>query len=115
MKLLIGSHIYWRDIGTGRIQRANLDGSNIEDLITGLYAPVLVALVPYYELTNPEETPTGSPEETRAALAERGIPYTRLFPCLRPKRRSGGCAIVCRGWDGCQPSKTRTRGSTPPL
>ena len=28
------SHIYWRNLGTGKIQRANLDGSNIEDLIT---------------------------------------------------------------------------------
>ena len=28
------SHIYWRDSGTGKIQRANLDGSNIEDLVT---------------------------------------------------------------------------------
>ncbi len=26
--------IYWTDSGTGKIQRANLDGSNIEDLIT---------------------------------------------------------------------------------
>ncbi len=75
--------VYWTDRGSffhedrGRIQCANLDGSNIEDLITELHAPVLVALAPYYELINPEEIPTRSPEEARAALAERGIPYSQ--------------------------------------
>lgn len=36
--------IYWTDSGTGKIQRANLDGSNIEDLITGLSEPSGIAL-----------------------------------------------------------------------
>ena len=31
------SHIYWTDRGTHKIQRANLDGSNIEDLVVGNY------------------------------------------------------------------------------
>ena len=76
--------MYWTDEVSayssdrlGRIQRANLDGSNIETLITGLDNPVLVALGPYYEMTTPEETPTRSPEEARAALAERSIPYSQ--------------------------------------
>ena len=42
------SHIYWRDSGTGKIQRANLDGSNIEDLVTiegsSVYGPHGLAL-----------------------------------------------------------------------
>ncbi len=42
------SHIYWRDSGTGKIQRANLDGSNIEDLVTlegsSVYGPYDLAL-----------------------------------------------------------------------
>ena len=31
------SHIYWTDRSTHKIQRANLDGSNIEDLVIGNY------------------------------------------------------------------------------
>ena len=42
------SHIYWRDSGTGKIQRANLDGSNIEDLVaiegSSVYGPYGLAL-----------------------------------------------------------------------
>ena len=37
--------IYWTDQDTGKIQRANLDGTSIEDLITtGLYVPLGIAL-----------------------------------------------------------------------
>ena len=37
--------MYWTDAGTDRIRRANLDGSDIEDLITdGLSNPQGVAL-----------------------------------------------------------------------
>ena len=37
--------MYWTDYGTDKIQRANLDGSNVEDLITtGLTGPVGIAL-----------------------------------------------------------------------
>ena len=42
------SHIYWRDSGTGKIQRASLDGSNIEDLVaiegSSVYGPHGLAL-----------------------------------------------------------------------
>ena len=38
-------HIYWTDVGSGKIQRANLDGSLGVDLITtGLVSPVDIAL-----------------------------------------------------------------------
>ena len=67
--------MYW--MNGGSIQRADLDGSNIETLVTGLDLSVSVALGPYYELTNPEETPTRSREEARSELAERGIPYSQ--------------------------------------
>ena len=37
--------MYWTDFGTGKIQRANLDGSQVEDLITtGLRNPNGIAL-----------------------------------------------------------------------
>ena len=42
---LINSKMYWTDFGTRKIQRANLDGSNVEDLVTtGLINPVFIAL-----------------------------------------------------------------------
>ncbi len=39
-----GRFIYWTDAGKGKIQRANQDGSNIEDLVTGLDEPENIAL-----------------------------------------------------------------------
>ena len=37
--------MYWVDAGTSKIQRANLDGSQIEDLVTtGLFVPRNLAL-----------------------------------------------------------------------
>ena len=36
--------MYWMDADTGSIYRANLDGSNIETLITGLTNPSAIAL-----------------------------------------------------------------------
>ena len=36
--------MYWPDVSTGKIQRADLDGSNVEDIVTGLNAPFGVAL-----------------------------------------------------------------------
>ena len=42
---LINSKMYWTDFGTEKIQRANLDGSNVEDLVTtGLSFPFGIAL-----------------------------------------------------------------------
>ena len=38
------SFIYWTDAGTNKIQRANLDGSNVQDLVTGLNSPSGIAL-----------------------------------------------------------------------
>ena len=36
--------MYWTDSSTGKIQRANLDGSNVQDLVTGLNNPQGIAL-----------------------------------------------------------------------
>ena len=42
-----GGKIYWADSGRSKIQRANFDGSGVEDLVTmGLQAPVGLALDP---------------------------------------------------------------------
>ena len=41
-----GGKLYWTDSGTGKIQRANLDGSEVEDLVTeGLLSPRGLVLV----------------------------------------------------------------------
>ena len=36
--------IYWASWGAGKIQRANFDGSNLEDLVVGLSHPAGIAL-----------------------------------------------------------------------
>ncbi len=36
--------MYWTDHTNGTIQRADLDGSNVEDLATGLTHPIGIAL-----------------------------------------------------------------------
>ena len=36
--------MYWTDYGTDKIQRANLDGSNVQDLVTGLNTPYGIVL-----------------------------------------------------------------------
>ena len=75
-----GGKIYWTDDSEDnlQLQRANLDGSNIETLFTELdVSAYSIVLGPYYELINPEETPTRSREEARSELAERGIPYNQ--------------------------------------
>ena len=33
-----GNLMYWSDVGTNKIQRANLDGTNVQDLVTGVKA-----------------------------------------------------------------------------
>ena len=41
----IADKMYWTDTGTDKIQRASLDGSNVEDLVTsGLGSPRGIAL-----------------------------------------------------------------------
>ena len=36
--------MYWADAGTDKVQRANLDGTNVQDLVTGLGFPFGIAL-----------------------------------------------------------------------
>ena len=36
--------IYWTDLGAGKVRRSNLDGSGVEDLVTGLSRPLGIAL-----------------------------------------------------------------------
>jgi DNA-binding beta-propeller fold protein YncE len=38
------THMYWTDSGTGKIQRANLDGSNVQDLVNQLHTAQRIAL-----------------------------------------------------------------------
>ncbi len=45
LTITVNSKIYWTDNGTDKIQRSNLDGSSVEDVLTtGLNAPVGIAL-----------------------------------------------------------------------
>ena len=79
---LTGGKIYWTDSDwtfrqEGKIQRANLDGSDLETLVTGLEDLVFCALGGLYEPTSIEETPTRSSEEARSELSERSIPYSQ--------------------------------------
>ena len=37
-------YMYWTNWGTGKIQRANLNGSNVQDIVTGVGHPISVAL-----------------------------------------------------------------------
>ncbi len=39
-----GTKMYWTDSATDKIQRANLDGSHVEDLVTGLDLPLGIAV-----------------------------------------------------------------------
>ncbi len=39
-----GIHMYWTDTGAGQIQRANLDGSDVADLVQGLTTPTDIAV-----------------------------------------------------------------------
>ena len=41
---LAGEKMYWADLGTGKIQRANLDGTGVEDLVVSLEEPFGIAL-----------------------------------------------------------------------
>jgi len=40
----VAKMIYWTDAGTDKIQWANMDGSGVEDLVTGLNSPCCIAL-----------------------------------------------------------------------
>ena len=40
----LAGKMYWTDVNTDKIQRANLDGTGVEDLVTGLSSPVGIAL-----------------------------------------------------------------------
>ncbi len=80
-----GGKMYWTDdrgerypdkSPHGNIQCANLDGSNIDTLITGLDLPRFIALGPY-QRTNHEQIPMRSRQEARSELGERGIPYSQ--------------------------------------
>ena len=42
-----GDKLYWSDSVAGKIQRADLDGSNVEDILTGLPGPGDLAVDPY--------------------------------------------------------------------
>ena len=71
--------MYWTH--GGHIRRANMDGSNIETLLTRDGRVPSIALGSYeptsYEPANSEQIQTRSRQEARSELGERGIPYSQ--------------------------------------
>jgi DNA-binding beta-propeller fold protein YncE len=65
---LAGPKMYWTDAGEHKIQRANLDGSNVEDPVTGLDEPFGIALCI-------EEAPPTPPPEPVGGIA---VPVDKL-------------------------------------
>ncbi|MCZ6681046.1 MAG: hypothetical protein O7E52_27820 [Candidatus Poribacteria bacterium] len=63
--------IYWTDALTRKIQRANLDGTNIEDLVTGLVTPRFIAL--------DFATTAASAQEPIITIVEAGIQTGVLY------------------------------------
>ena len=62
--------MYWTDRGTRKIQRANLDGTRVEDLVTGLSEPVGLALEIIAQDLG-EEAPSGNlPDPAPDLVAE---------------------------------------------
>ena len=63
---LTNSKMYWIDDGTNKIQRADLDDSGVEDLVTGLSAPISIALshIPI-DVVEPTPAPTPDPVCTK--------------------------------------------------
>ena len=47
--------MYWTDAADGKISRANLDGSGLEDLVTGLADPFGIVLGPGPSVEDPAE------------------------------------------------------------
>ncbi|MEM7409899.1 MAG: PEP-CTERM sorting domain-containing protein [Myxococcota bacterium] len=56
----IDGHVFWSDRSRGTITRANLDGSNQVDILTGLDFPVSVAVMPLPEPGTPALLATGA-------------------------------------------------------
>lgn len=52
--------IYWASAGDGKIQRANLDGSNVEDVVTGLSSPTGLTVDEYGDKVYWTEPDTGA-------------------------------------------------------
>ena len=80
--------MYWTDSGADKIQRANLDGGSVEDLVTtGLFAPVGIAL----GATPPGAVLWGDDDCNGAVAAVdalknlqevAGLPYSQTDPCF---------------------------------
>ena len=45
--IAVTDYIYWTDVGTFKVQRSDLDGSNVTDLVTGLSSPNGIAVTDY--------------------------------------------------------------------
>ena len=41
---IVGERMYSKDIGTRKIEKANLDGSNVRNLLSGFANPVAITL-----------------------------------------------------------------------
>ncbi len=75
----LAGKMYWTDFDADKIQRADLDGANVEDLVTGLTDPFGIALDPaagkiYWTVSFVRQDPAGQPgRHGRRGLGHHGI------------------------------------------
>ena len=69
----IGKRMYWVDSGTGKIQRAHLDGTNMEDIVTGLSSAFGIAVVS-------QDPPEGVVQfPTELSVIKNDLPFTHAI------------------------------------
>lgn len=101
--------IYWtHESAQGHIRRANLDGSQIEDIVVGINGPTGLALdlerrVVYWTESNPGEKGIGNVRILRAKLPPAPKPTSQPAPPwvigIAPQQQSAGGEIILSG--GC--------------
>ena len=78
-------YMYWADAGADKIQRANLDGTNVRDLVTGFGQPVGIALdlasgKMYWTVTNRDRV--GNPAEATNSIWRANLDGTNIEPLI---------------------------------
>ena len=108
-----GGKIYWTDPGTGRIQRSNLDGTGVEDLVTtglnlpreGFFKTARFGVEDTLTLFSRQTPPIGGKSAEKScdsvafATADTcGLnPPSRWFPSQSPTAQRGSDPVVCHG------------------
>ena len=80
---LTNNHIYWAERGSSKIRRANLDGTGVQDVITGIGLVTGIALG-----TVPSENSSNSSEEIRY------VPFKSKYVLMALMALLGGWLVV---------------------